>query len=464
MYREDMDSIGRKFVGRGDFVLLEEGAMLQEKIRIKDYISDNKENPGVVGTLILLTAFLGQIYFRPFSEYFRFSLSVPALSLILLYFPGGSPVIYSTIAGAAMLVFRTIIAFLSQGDQTLPALVAQNMSVFVFYIVFGVLFSLLHIRDKTDKTLLLHWSLWVCEVVANLADLATTGASLEVPLERAVYTIILVGGVRSGATVAIYKLSLYFLRRYELRQREERYCHMALFFSNIKKDLLFFKKSAVDIENAMKLSYGLYEKLKDSSLQSDSLSIARNIHEIKKDYQRIFASMEKALSDEYEESPMQLSEILYILERNTQSLLAAKNCKANVRFFCRDDWVAGQFYMIMSVINNLVVNAIEAMAGCDASGQITVTQWSNDSGLFLEVRDNGPGIGQELLEYIFEPGFTTKFDPETGEMSSGIGLVHVKYIVEEIYGGTITVSSQKGDTVFLVHIPADTRKEGASTE
>ena len=67
----------------------------------------------------------------------------------------------------------------------------------------------------------------------------------------------------------------------------------------------------------------------------------------------------------------------------------------------------------------------------------------------LEVRDNGLGIRDDVIEHIFEPFFTTK---EVGD-GTGLGLA-IAYSVVREHGGAITVAStpQRGAT-FTVLLP-----------
>ncbi len=74
--------------------------------------------------------------------------------------------------------------------------------------------------------------------------------------------------------------------------------------------------------------------------------------------------------------------------------------------------------------------------------------------MVFDITDNGSGIKPKDLQAIFKPGFSTKFDKKSGRMSTGIGLTHVKELVESYYKGQIHVESEleKG-TVFKVYIP-----------
>lgn len=405
-------------------------------------------------TLILLTAFLGQIDIRPFSAQFRFSLGVPALALILLYFPAAPPLTYAAIAGAVMLLLRGMIAIAASNDLTFIEYCFIHAPVMIFYVTYGSLFSLLKIQKRSENGPRLFFSLLVCEILANIAELLVMHVFLTQPLEQGVFFVVLVGITRSGATAAVYRLSIYWRERHDRTRHEAHYRRMLPFFSNIKTDLLFFHKSMDDIESAMKYSYSLYEKLRGGELGEEALSVSRRIHEVKKEYQRIIASMEKALSEEYVEHPMRLANIFSLLESNTRSLLEIQNIPITVSFKCVGDWTVVHYHTIISIVNNLVINAVEAMADRAGGGAIRVYARREGDDCVMEIADNGPGIPEDLLDCIFEPGFSTKFDPNTGEMSTGIGLPHVKTIVEKHCGGSLTVSSTSRGSLFRIRIPS----------
>ncbi len=99
---------------------------------------------------------------------------------------------------------------------------------------------------------------------------------------------------------------------------------------------------------------------------------------------------------------------------------------------------------------NLLLNAVQAIEGHgDGTGTISVRARRRGGGVLVEIRDTGPGIGPELRERIFEPGFTTK----GARMGMGLGLLITRQIVER-HGGTIEVDSAPGEGArFSVFLP-----------
>jgi two-component system sensor histidine kinase YcbA len=57
------------------------------------------------------------------------------------------------------------------------------------------------------------------------------------------------------------------------------------------------------------------------------------------------------------------------------------------------------------------------------------------------------------MAHLFQVGYSTKFDPDTGNINRGVGLPAVQFIVDEL-GGKIQVDSQPGQgALFTVTLP-----------
>jgi PAS domain S-box-containing protein len=112
---------------------------------------------------------------------------------------------------------------------------------------------------------------------------------------------------------------------------------------------------------------------------------------------------------------------------------------------------------IGQVINNLVINASQAMAGGGivrvAAGNAVVSRTehlalADGKYVTISVSDKGAGIPEEHRTRVFDPYFTTK------QEGSGLGLA-VCYSIVLNHGGAITVDSKPGDgSLFTVYLPA----------
>jgi two-component system CitB family sensor kinase len=104
---------------------------------------------------------------------------------------------------------------------------------------------------------------------------------------------------------------------------------------------------------------------------------------------------------------------------------------------------------LMSVVGNLVDNALEALAGQPEPRIVTVDLDDEHDGVRIVVTDNGPGIAAEDPDVVFQDGWSTK-TASTGPRR-GLGLALVHRLVRRA-GGTIDVSSGDG-TRFEVCLP-----------
>jgi PAS domain S-box-containing protein len=116
---------------------------------------------------------------------------------------------------------------------------------------------------------------------------------------------------------------------------------------------------------------------------------------------------------------------------------------------------------ISQVINNLVINADEAMpAGGILSieaGNFTIKRagalpLSTGNYVRIDIKDTGVGISEEHLQRIFEPYFTTK------QKERGLGLP-TSYSIIRNHGGYILAESVINEgTTFHIYLPASEKK------
>lgn len=96
------------------------------------------------------------------------------------------------------------------------------------------------------------------------------------------------------------------------------------------------------------------------------------------------------------------------------------------------------------VFLNILVNARQAM---DKPGDVFITTSSQADAIIIEIKDTGNGIKPELLDRIFETGYTTKPN------GMGVGLSIVRQLIE-MHQGKIEVESAEGEgTTFRIILP-----------
>jgi two-component system CitB family sensor kinase len=109
--------------------------------------------------------------------------------------------------------------------------------------------------------------------------------------------------------------------------------------------------------------------------------------------------------------------------------------------------------MLLSIIGNLIDNAIDAAATGPGPARVTVRLVTCAEKVTLEVSDTGPGVPEELGARIFSDGFTTKSDDERRHRGIGLALVHR---LATRAGGTVTVDCSSA-TTFTVVLPTRAR-------
>ncbi len=107
---------------------------------------------------------------------------------------------------------------------------------------------------------------------------------------------------------------------------------------------------------------------------------------------------------------------------------------------------------LVTVVGNLVDNALDSVASSLGSGWIEVTIRNEADGVLIEVRDSGPGVDPDVVDEIFRDGFTTKVATGTGRR--GLGLALVSQTVRRRPGGFVNVTNE-GGALFKAFLPHD---------
>ncbi len=155
-----------------------------------------------------------------------------------------------------------------------------------------------------------------------------------------------------------------------------------------------------------------------------------------------------------------LSTISGIIRESAEFVLRGSNVKSEFNF-APDLWpVEVDKGQIGQVVQNLVINAVQAMPGggnirlsCDNfslqdSDEIPFAEYANSERyLRIIISDDGCGMPPEVSSRIFDPYFTTK------EKGNGLGMAVTHSVIRK-HGGHILVDSKPGaGTTFTIYLP-----------
>jgi len=269
------------------------------------------------------------------------------------------------------------------------------------------------------------------------------------------------------ARTMILWMILELLTRYRLtllsRSHAERYERLLILISRLNGEVVWMNKNVEKIESTMNTSYQLYDSLQSAGsteAAADALMVAKDIHEIKKEYRLIMRGLSEAMEEEISEDGMKLDEVFAILTNAARHEFEPSGKTPLIMIDCEDQLYTDEPYLFLSIFHNLITNAVEAADKNTVAMSIRQTR-GNGSYIFI-FHDNGPGIPEEYRSHIFDPRFSTRIDSRTGVVNRGLGLPIVKDIVEQNLGGSILLNQGGRGATFTITIPESRLSEEKS--
>lgn len=129
----------------------------------------------------------------------------------------------------------------------------------------------------------------------------------------------------------------------------------------------------------------------------------------------------------------------------------ANMLSSNVKFEFKNEsneiLLFGNYTELFRTFLNLLINAKEAIH--EKGNIIFEIHKTSDGRIIFSVKDNGSGIPHDIIDKIFEPGFSTK----SKNRESGIGLNIVKNIIEDHKGTVEVISEINKGTEFQISFP-----------
>lgn len=405
----------------------------------------------------IFVSLASQVKFNFITDGFIVAMSVVVMSIFIYCYEELSPVYVGICSGIFSPLFRMATMALSEGSFEMAAIWAVPDVIFFFS--YGIYYALIYKYIVGQPKDIRNFPLVIlfCDFLANCTEMGTRCFvqqqnlfSLKVLVTLAVIAVL--------RTILIQIILLAMETYSNLLVREENnkeYRRLISQASIFEGELHIMEKNAAEIEDIMKQAFELYKTMQEmgapARLQEQSLDISKNAHEVKGDYLNILSVLKETYLEGVHERKLRMRDIIEIEKSNMQNLIRTKGYPIEISVKIRTDFYVEQYFKMLSVVRNLILNAVEAIG--EKGGKISVTLRKTEQSYILKVRDNGPGIPKENLETIFYEFFSTKFDRETGDVQRGIGLSLVKDYVENYFAGTITCESRESEyTEFTVTI------------
>ena len=406
----------------------------------------------------LIVTLSAQININLFSSNFKISIGIIMCSVFLLLLGEYDIVPIAFLSAAGVFISRIGGYWFDSGSPLTST--KDAFPEMIFYLTYGIIFWLYFKRKHFEWNVSCFPFLFVFDYISNLMELILR-PGIGIFSLKSQLTILLVAAFRTVTILLIYLVLRYYKFNLLKKEHSQRYQRLLLLISKLNGEVLWMQKNTGLIETTMNTSYRLYQQMQelgmDEELSKQALNVAKDIHEIKKEYFLILRGLSEAMDLNLDDEGMYLQDILHVL-KNTLSASMAENHRSLVMDInLEENLYTENHYFLMSIFRNLFTNAIEASKNSTVTLQ--VTQTTAKDGCHFIVTDDGPGISSEHLNQIFQPGFSTKINYDTGEINRGLGLNLVQDIITNQWNGTIYAESHPGKTSFFFFIPREQWKE-----
>ncbi len=140
-----------------------------------------------------------------------------------------------------------------------------------------------------------------------------------------------------------------------------------------------------------------------------------------------------------------VAELRHLATTHSLQLVAASHPGADGPLWAQADAVR-----LQQVLRNVLANAIRF---APAGSEVDVDWGHRADGLWVTVRDHGPGIPADELESIFE-AFVQSSRTKDGSGGTGLGLAICRKIMAAHQGQVFARNHPDGGAVFEIHLPA----------
>jgi two-component system sensor histidine kinase YcbA len=417
-----------------------------------------KDNYFTLGFIAIIITLATEFKFYPFQGSFTIGLGIPIFFLFLLWTRKIPAILAGFLLGILGVAFRITLDFYFNSSFDFSSELALHISYLIYYVTYSSLFYLAKINKIHHRPLLIGFFAVLIEMTASMTELIIRHLILGNLINFTIISeIIVISFIRSFFTLSFFYIIMLNRAKHLAQQQLTQNAHMLLLISNLYEESIQLKKTLQTAEDITRECYTLYQNLLNTDtilnvyeLRENLLGITGQVHEIKKDNQRIYAGLSKMIADGNSNDYMRIDEISSIIILTNKKY--ADSLHKNIEFdsVLNDVFPPLHVYTLLSIINNLVSNAVEAIK---INGSIKLSICKTNELIEFIVEDDAGGIPENKKELVFKPGYTTKYD-DFGKPSTGMGLPYIKDVVNNLKG-TIVVkqNTENLGTTFVIQLP-----------
>jgi signal transduction histidine kinase len=207
---------------------------------------------------------------------------------------------------------------------------------------------------------------------------------------------------------------------------------------------------AHEIRNPVTAAKSLVQQMGEDPVSGENIQFARvALEELDRVERSISHLLKYARDEEFRFEQLSLSDIIHSAVASVQDRIDTLGIGIDVDVSAPCT-MRGDVEKLRRVLVNLVGNAMDALEGAATrTPSIVIMAGENlaSTEVWFRIRDNGPGMVDEVRDRIFDPFYSTKPD------GTGLGLALSKKVVES-HGGSMQVQADPNSgTEFLLTFP-----------
>ena len=412
--------------------------------------------------MVTCCSLASRIYLNMFVDGFIIAMSVVMMGIFLYAFKDLNPITACLLVGVFSPLFRLITLLIEGSDINTSILWALPDVVFFFSysFFFGIVFKKLAYKSYLKYYIRLVF----CDFCSNICEMASRLLLLNQPFtEKNIEGLIILALARSFFITLVCVGIDFYKSLLTQKDHEENYKKLVLMASTFNSEVYFMGKNMNDIEDIMSNAFSLYKTLEKENypkeLQNISLEIAKDIHEVKKGYYRVIQGLQDNFLVDFKSKGLSLHDIFIILSTYVETDSDIKKIKVTFDYHFDTDYHINDHFSFMSIMRNLVGNSMDNFERNNKKGSILIKCEdeiiNNEKYCKITCQDDGTGIPENIVDCLFEPGFTTKYDEETGDKNRGLGLTLVRDLLNDKFHGEINIENSKKGACFIIRIPVE---------